>query len=63
MCQQGKVTDGITSEQKRQLLGISTTDVSINGHRRPMMPAIQSTAQSVQKCFAGEARKIVYPDW
>ena len=63
MCQQGEVTDDITSEQKRQLLGISTTDVSINGHRRPMMLAIQSTAQSVQKCFAGEARKIVYPDW
>lgn len=63
MCQQGEVTDDITSEQKRQLLGISTMDVSINGHRRPMMLAIQSTAQSVQKCFAGEARKIVYPDW
>ena len=63
MCQQGEVTDDITPKQKRQLLGISTTDVSINGHRRPMMLAIQSTAQSVQKCFAGEARKIVYPDW
>lgn len=63
MCQQGEVTDDITSEQKRQLLGISTMDVSINGHRRPMTLAIQSTAQSVQKCFSGEARKIVYPDW
>lgn len=63
MWKQGEVTDSITSEQKRQLLGITTTDVSINGHRRPMLLAIQSTAQSVQKCFSGEARKITYPNW
>ena len=63
MWKQGEVDETIKSEQKRQLLGISTTDVFINGQRKPMMLAIQSTAQSVQKCFSGEARKIVYPDW
>ena len=63
MWEKSEITDDISSEQKRQLLGVSTTDVSINGQRRPMMLAIQSTAQSVQKCYSGEARKIVYPDW
>lgn len=63
MWKKGGVTNDILSEQKRELLGITTMDVFINGQRRPMMLAIQTTAQSVQKCFSGEARKIIYPDW
>lgn len=63
MWKDGGVTSDISSEQKRQLLGITTMDVNISGHRSPMMLAIQTTAQSVQKCFSGEARKIIYPDW
>lgn len=63
MWQDGGVTSDISSEQKRQLLSITTMDVNISGHRSPMMLAIQATAQSVQKCFSGEARKIIYPDW
>lgn len=59
----GGVTSDISSEQKRELLGITTMDVNISGHRSPMMLAIQATAQSVQKCFTGAARKIIYPDW
>ena len=63
MWQQGGITSDISSEQKRELLGITTMDVNISGHRSPMMLAIQTTAQSVQKCYSGEARKIIYPDW
>ena len=63
MWQAGGVTSDISSEQKRELLGITTMDVNISGHRSPMMLAIQTTAQSVQKCFSGDARKIIYPDW
>ncbi len=59
----GGVTSDISSDQKREILGITTMDVNISGHRSPMMLAIQTTAQSVQKCFSGEARKIIYPDW
>ncbi|MBQ9296519.1 MAG: type II CRISPR-associated endonuclease Cas1 [Paludibacteraceae bacterium] len=59
----GGVTSDISSDQKRELLGITTMDVNISGHRSPMMLAIQVTAQSVQKCFSGTARKIIYPDW
>ena len=63
MWSKGGVTSDISSEQKRELLGITTMDVNISGHRSPMMLAIQTTAQSVQKCYSGEARKIIYPDW
>ena len=63
MWKKGNITNDISSEQKRELLGVTTMDVSISGHRSPMMLAIQTTAQSVQKCFSGEARKIIYLDW
>ena len=53
----------LTTEIKRDLLGITTVDVLIDGHRSPLQIAVQTTANSVQKCFAGEARKIIYPEW
>lgn len=53
----------LTTEIKRELLSISTVDVLIDGHRSPMIVAIQTTANSVQRCFCGESRKIIYPDW
>lgn len=53
----------LTTEIKRDLLSISTVDVLIDGHRSPMIVAIQTTANSVQRCFCGESRKIIYPDW
>lgn len=63
MWKKGGITNDISSEHKRELLGVTTMDVNISGHRSPMMLAIHSTAQSVQKCYSGEARKIIYPDW
>lgn len=48
---------------KKELLSLSTADVLIEGHRSPMMIAMQTTANSVQRCFSGESRKIIYPDW
>lgn len=53
----------LTPTIKRDLLGITTMDVSIENHRSPMMIAVQTTANSVQRCFSGESRKIIYPDW
>lgn len=53
----------ITNEHKRALLSLPVTDVMIDGHRSPMMIAIQTTANSVQRCFSGESRKIIYPEW
>ncbi len=48
---------------KKELLSLSTADVLIEGHRSPMMIAMQTTANSVQRCFSAESRKIIYPDW
>lgn len=63
MWKKGGITTDISSEQKRELLSITTMDVHISGHRSPMMMAIHTTAQSVQKCYSGQVRKIIYPDW
>lgn len=53
----------LTPALKRALLGLSTVDITIDGHRSPLMMAMQTTANSIQRCFSGEARKIIYPDW
>ena len=49
-------------DTKQQLLSIPTMEVRIGGLRRPLMVAAIDTATSVYKCFAGEARKIRYPE-
>jgi len=63
MVKKGMLAEELTKQHKIQLLSLCTNDVLIAGHRSPMMLAMQTTAQSVQKCFSGEARKIIYPDW
>lgn len=51
----------INKETKADMLMLDKTDVVIDGHRSPMYVAISTTASSLQKCFAGESRKIIYP--
>ena len=53
--------DELTTELKRELLTIPVLDVVINGKRSPLMVAATLTASSLAKCFAGEAKNIVYP--
>lgn len=57
----GHLTEELTVELKRELLQIPTLDVVINGKRSPLMIAVSMTTASLQKCYAGEIRKIVYP--
>lgn len=62
------VTSGIdynelTTELKSKLLGIPTLEVIIEGKRSPLMIAVSQTTASLYKCFSGELRKIVYPDF
>lgn len=52
----------LNSSIKRQLLEIATTDIIINGEKSPLMVGMQQTTASLAKCYAGEARKIVYPE-
>lgn len=63
ICKHSADISQLTTAFKTQLLGVCTQEVIIDGHRSPLMNAVQMTAQSVQKCFSGEIRKIVYPDW
>lgn len=46
---------------KRRLLELPVQEVVIDGVRRPLMLAVNQTAVSLQKCFAGELRKLEYP--
>lgn len=52
----------IMAEAKQALLSLITTEVTIAGHRSPLMVAVETTTASLRKCYAGEARKIVYPE-
>lgn len=51
----------LTTELKRQLLGLPVKEVLIDGHRSPLMVAVTQTTASLAKCFSGELRKVVYP--
>jgi len=57
-----KPTDELTMEQKVALLSIPTTEVVIDGKRSPLEVAASTTTASLYKCFAGDARKILYPE-
>ena len=52
----------IDKERKISLLSIPTKEVKIGGVRSPLLVAASTTASSLHKCFAGEARKIIYPE-
>lgn len=52
----------LTRELKQRLLAIPQLDVNIGGLCRPLMVAVSQTTASLNKCFNGELRKIVYPE-
>ena len=54
-------TQELTKELKAELLSIPVLDVTINNKRSPLMIAVSTTTSSLQKCYAGELRKIIYP--
>ncbi len=51
----------LTTDLKRQLLGLPVREVFIDGHRSPLMVAVTQTTASLAKCYSGELRKVVYP--
>ena len=52
----------LTTDLKRQLLGLPVKEVVIGGQRSPLMVAVTQTTASLVICFSGELRKIVYPE-
>ena len=51
----------LTTDLKRQLLGLPVKEVVIGGQRSPLMVAASQTTASLAKCFGSELRKVVYP--
>ncbi|MCI9846024.1 type II CRISPR-associated endonuclease Cas1 [Flavobacterium pectinovorum] len=51
----------LTIEIKKQLLGVASIDVNIDGKNSPLMVAMSRTTHSLQECFEGSARRILYP--
>lgn len=47
---------------KVPLLKIPVLDALIDGKRSPLMNAVASTTTSLSRCYAGESRKILYPE-
>ena len=53
----------LTKDIKAALLSIPTIEVRINKKRSPLMIAVGQTTASLYKCFSGELRRIVYPEF
>lgn len=53
----------LTKEIKAKLLSIPTLDVRIDGKNSPLMVAASQTAVSLQKCFSGDRRQLIYPKY
>ena len=53
----------LTKSLKAKLLSIPVLDVTINDQRSPLMIAVGITTSSLAKCYLGEVRKIVYPEF
>ena len=54
--------DTLTQELKVELLKIPTLDVQLENDKSPLMVAMQRTAVSVARCYAGEKRKMLVPE-
>jgi CRISPR-associated protein Cas1 len=57
------INEDIPLEIKKVLLQIPAMDVMLNGEKSPLMLATQRTAVSLVKCFEGEQRKLLYPEF
>lgn len=53
----------LSLEAKSALLKLPVADVFIDGHKSPLMIAATATTSSLAKCFSGEKRQLVYPEF
>ena len=58
----GEPYSTLDKDLKAKMLQIPILDVSIDGRRSPLMIAASTTTSSLYKCFAGESRRIIYPE-
>ncbi|TAF33744.1 MAG: type II CRISPR-associated endonuclease Cas1 [Cytophagales bacterium] len=55
------LTDRLDKVHKAKLLTIATEEMFLNERRSPLMVGLQQTTASLQRCFAGSDKFIVYP--
>ena len=53
----------LEKEHKAGLLQLMAADVNIGENKRPLMVALSQTTASLSRCFSGETRKIIYPEF
>ncbi len=53
----------LTTQAKAYLLSIATQDVIIEAKKRPLLVAVSTTTASLFKCYNGERRTILYPEF
>lgn len=53
----------LNTELKARLLQLPTVEVKIDGERSPLMVAMHRTTASLAKCFTGEKRTVLYPEF
>lgn len=61
--QEHELNEDIPKEIKAVLLKIPAIDVFLDGEKSPLMNATQRTAVSLVRCFTGEQRKLLYPEF
>ena len=54
-------TQELTNTIKAELLQVLTETVYFEDSKSPLMVAISKTTSSLQQCFAGKSRKLIYP--
>jgi len=52
----------LTTDIKKELIGIASTDVMLDSESSPMLVAMQRTTASLAHCFEGTSRRISYPE-
>lgn len=53
----------LTREQKIELLKLPQIDIIVNDIKRPLFHSVSMTTAGLYKCYAGETRKIPYPEF
>ncbi len=57
-----EITEELNHKQKMFLLEIASVDVKMEGKKSPLLVAMSRTTNSLYECFAGESRRILYPE-
>lgn len=52
----------LSRDIKAELLQIPVIEVNIDGKRSPLMVAAATTVNSLNKCYSGASKKLLYPD-